>query len=502
MNHNSRRNRTSVLLVFSRFLVCVALGTLLAACASFNETKLTQDEVTAHIQYLASDELQGRGTGTEGGEMAAAYIAARFEEWGVRPMPEFSDYFQRIPLEKSKPAESGHLEILGKSYELNGDLLVLSGNAHQGEMEAVFAGEDLGSIDSAAASGKAIVTRISGDPGRARRALFSLAQHAGEAADKGAVALIEFYQGEGWPMISGFLNRERVSLPSEDAPATIPHILIQEGDAKTLAKLDRARNLKLTLDTSGRAPEKVNSSNVIGYAPGTDPALKDEYVILTAHYDHLGIGQARPEDPEDTIYNGARDNGMGTVAVLAAAKSLAASPAKRPVVFLALTGEERGLLGSRYYIGHPAVPLEKTVFVLNVDTGEYGDTSIVSVIGLERTSARPQIEAGCADFQLEAIVDPVPDQNLFNRSDNVAFARKGIPAPTFSPGFRSFTPDSIQYYHRPNDEADENFDFAYLLRFSQAFARSGRLIADAPESPAWTPGDPYEGAYRKLHGQP
>lgn len=242
------------------------------------------------------------------------------------------------------------------------------------------------------------------------------------------------------------------------------------------------------------------SRNVIGIVRGTDPSLNSEYVLLTAHYDHIGVRRSSNEVPADSIYNGARDNGIGTVAVLAAARAFSEAPPRRSILLLTPTAEEMGLVGSRYFAENPLVPLRQIVFNLNVDTGGYSDTSIVTVVGLDRTSAEPLIERGAASFGLDATLDPAPEQNLFDRSDNVNFASRGIPAPTFSPGFRSFSdPGIADYYHQVTDEVDD-LDFDYLLRFAQAYVHTARLIADAPDRPRWTPGDKYEAAARELYG--
>lgn len=241
--------------------------------------------------------------------------------------------------------------------------------------------------------------------------------------------------------------------------------------------------------------EAGTSYNVVGVLEGSDPALKDEYIILMAHYDHVGAGMenGRGAAPTDSIFNGARDNGMGTVALIAAAHALAQERPARPVIFLAAAAEEMGLVGSRYYAEHPLIPLQQTVFGLNIDSGGYSDTSVVTLVGMGRTTADSLIAAGAAVYGLEVIPDPSPEQGLFDRSDNASFTRKGIPVPTFSPGFRSFSdPGVANYYHHVQDEADEDFDFDYLHRFVQAYTRAARLIANSPTHPTWQPGDEYE----------
>ena len=251
-------------------------------------------------------------------------------------------------------------------------------------------------------------------------------------------------------------------------------------------------------------PDGGASQNVLGVIAGSDPQLKDEYVMLLAHYDHVGTGDhgggMRPPTEADSIYNGARDNGMGVVALLHAARTLAADPPARSVVLFAAGAEEMGLVGSRYYAENPLVPLEQTVFALNVDTGGYSDTSAVTVVGLERTTAAALIREGARRAGLGITPAPDPRMQLFRRSDNINLARRGIPAPTFSPGFLSFSdPGVADYYHQVGDEVDD-LDFAYLARFAEGYAEAARLIADAPERPRWTPGDEFEATARALYG--
>jgi len=273
----------------------------------------------------------------------------------------------------------------------------------------------------------------------------------------------------------------------------VPSVTGTEGDVAkvVLAKLHEIGADEAWIDGIG---------NVIGVLRGRDPVLKDEWLALTAHFDHIGAGRDLPgATPEDSIFNGARDNGMGVTALLAAATTLSANPPARSVVFIGFTGEEAGLLGRSYYVQHPAVPLRNTVFVLNNDGAGYTDTSIVTVLGLDRTTANPEIESGCRQFGLEAFAGGPDLQMFFNASDNRNFAEKGIPAPTFCPGVRTFGEEILKYYHRPADEADEGFDFAYLQRFCEAYALAARLIANRTERPAWTPGDKFEKAAVELY---
>lgn len=250
-------------------------------------------------------------------------------------------------------------------------------------------------------------------------------------------------------------------------------------------------------DVKMRDSSLVKGKNVIGLVEGSDPDLRDEYLLLAAHYDHVGVGPATAEG--DSIYNGARDNAIGIATIMAAGKYFADHPPKRSIIFGLWSAEELGLIGSGYFAEHPAVPLEQIVYNLNIDGAGYNDTTKVTIVGLERTEAEPILESSSEEFGLNAIPSPVPELGLFNRSDNVHFARKGIPAPTFSPGFTAFNEELQYYYHQPTDESD-TIDFEYVTDYAKAYILSSERIANADEAPFWLPGDEYENAGIELYG--
>jgi Zn-dependent M28 family amino/carboxypeptidase len=279
-------------------------------------------------------------------------------------------------------------------------------------------------------------------------------------------------------------------------------LIAYDGGKKITTKLAtetaQKRAIAVSMKLEPTRNDTVYSNNVIGIIKGSDPALSQEYVLLSAHYDHIGTGKSA--DGKDTIYNGARDNGMGTTALLAATKYLASKPPKRSIVLLACTAEEVGLLGSGFYATHPAVPHKSVVYNLNTDGAGFNDTTRITVIGLERTTAQPLLEEAAKANGLKAASDPAPEQNLFDRSDNVSFAKLGIPAPTFSAGFTAFDAEIFKYYHQLADEAGEDFNFRYLTRYVNTFIAASRLIADAKERPRWKTGDKYEAAFNLLYG--
>lgn len=252
-----------------------------------------------------------------------------------------------------------------------------------------------------------------------------------------------------------------------------------------------------SVQTTGADQQSLTSQNVLGWVEGTDPTLKDEFVIYSAHYDHVGVGV--PDESGDSIYNGTRDNGIGTMTVLEAAAFIAAKPMKRSAMFVLFTGEEKGLLGSEWFVDHAPLPMEQVVFCFNSDNAGYNDTSIATVVGLSRTTAGTSISQACADYGIEAIDDPEPKQNFFDRSDQVNFARAGVPALMFSLGMRSMDEEMRKYYHRPADNPD-SVDYEYLHRFTKAYVKAAVMIGNAVERPFWVAGDKYYEAGEQLYG--
>lgn len=507
----------------NRSIVPLALLTavLLAACQStapavhtrsapaadpLPEASFDARALEAQLRFLAADELLGRRTGEPGADVAARFIAEHFRAAGLDSLPGADGYFQPVPFVTTTPPARASLALFDQTLRQGDELLVLAGPALDAEAEAVYAGYGLpADYDGLDVTGKIVIAQA-GRPeaGNVQAAFGATPEKRAAAAERGALALVELYDGAfPWPNLVNYLGGSRLALDDGTAAAPLPHLWLHDSDGTYVDRLQHGQGMPLALQSDGFQRTRVTSNNVLGWVEGRDPERRDEVVVLMAHYDHIGAGMTNGPGatPADSIFNGARDNGMGVVAVMNAAYALAAAPPDRSVLFLAVTGEENGLLGSRYYVEHPLLPLDQMVYVLNVDGGGYSDTSVVTVIGLGRTTADPLIQQGTAAFGLAAIPDPAPEQNLFDRSDNVNFAVQGVPAPTFSPGFRSFSdPGVATYYHRPADEADADFDFAYLLRFTQAYTRTARLIANAPERPTWTEGDKYESAAKTLYG--
>jgi Zn-dependent M28 family amino/carboxypeptidase len=230
--------------------------------------------------------------------------------------------------------------------------------------------------------------------------------------------------------------------------------------------------------------------NVIGILPGSDPELKHEAMVFTAHFDHVGIGKAVAGD---SIYNGATDNASGTSGLLALAEAFGNLPAqpKRSLLFMALTGEERGLLGAYYYTENPIVDLKNTVACINLDMIGIGDDSGIIAYGGERSSLGEIMEAALEQVGLTSMPDPVPEERIFQRSDHYAFAEKGVPSILTGYGVdREAFERHLKYYHQPGDDASRPFDYEYIQHHIAAVVLAGWQIANAPDPPSWTKGDP------------
>ncbi len=480
----------------------------------YPEFSISSSTLEQHLRFLASDELRGRRTGTEGSAAAARYIAEQFRMYGVKVIPGQDDYFQPVRLLRNIPGGGGSVNVAQHSYTHGDSMLWLSGAAVQFEVEAVWLGhgwvdEERGYNDyqNKEVKGKVVIV-ASGVPGSQSRteAVRAMPLKRKWASERGAIALIELYQlNTPWNFFKNYVSKERLDLLDEDALPqeldSIPYGWVFAAHADWVREIQKGGTAIVSVQSVGNRSEIITSNNVAGVIEGSDPNLKEEYVLLSAHYDHVGVGaQGGRYTEEDSIFNGARDNGMGTVALLAAAQSLAKLPARRSVILLALTAEEIGLLGSAHYASNPLIPLEQTIFNLNNDGAGYTDTGAVAIIGYDRVGVADIFDKATQKLGLKIYPDPAKEQNLFDRSDNVSFAKKGVPAPTFSPGFEQFNAEMFKYYHQVSDEV-ESIDWNYLKRFAQAYTYAARLIANRDERPFWVKGDKYEEAGKKLYGQ-
>jgi hypothetical protein len=467
------------------------------------EFSLSQAEVESHIRMLASDEILGRKTGEQTNNIAARYIAEQFRMSGAKPVEGQKDFLQKVELEFSKAKKLGYIKDGQDSLIWSKDFIMISGKAvNLKDVATVFVGygwkddthDDYKGID---VKDKIVICQFGiPDNDQPYQNILGSIKKTKFAAENGALAIIQVYN-QSYPFTSIERNfaSSKLGLATNNT-ADLPHIWVNGIHSKKFI----SENLKkLSLDVSEVSKKPVSAYNVVGLIEGTDPKLKNEYVVLSAHFDHIGTGASAGRISEtDSIFNGTRDNAIGTSALIMASKALNMQKPKRSILLIAYTGEELGMLGSKFYSENPLIPLKNCVFNLNSDGAGYNDSTKITIIGLNRTTAENELKDACKAFGIEASNDPVPEQNLFDRSDNVSLAAKGIPAPNFSPGLTAFDAEISKYYHQVGDNP-ENLSYSYVNSFCKAFIYSARLIANKKETPKWIKGDKYEKAAEALY---
>jgi hypothetical protein len=479
------------------FTVLVSLAINAQTDAEKTSSTVSKSNIEGHIYFLASDELKGRETGSPEIDIAASYLANTFRRYGVKPANNGS-YYQDVKLEKVTAPKKMSIQLNDASSD---KLMSLKGHNVDYIGDAVFLNygltEDYKKQD---VKGKLVIVKAGSEGKTDAMSSFSRRNEKRKLAkEHGTIGLIELTNANDqlWERFSHFFNSDKLRVASSTEEKEL-HLWVQDTDGSITKALESAKKINANLTIEGISKAPVKAKNVVGMVEGSDPKLKEEFVIYSAHYDHVGIG--KPNAENDSIYNGARDNAVGTVTVLSAAENIAKYPTKRSALFILFTGEEKGLLGSKWYTENPVIPLEKMVYCFNSDNGGYNDTSKATIIGLNRTTVSEHIINAAAEFGLTAIDDPAPEQGLFDRSDNVHFATKGVPAPTYSMGFTAFDAEINKYYHQTADNPD-NLDYDYLYKFFQSYVLACRLIANDPETPFWTKGDKYYSAGEKLYNR-
>ncbi len=459
-------------------------------------------QALAPLRFLASDELMGRATTRSEIHIAARYISEQFRSFGLKELAGTTDYLQRFELKIISPGLRGSLTIGTNTYYLGVDFLQVRGPELQLAAPVVFAGfgslADLVSLD---VKGKIVVVNMGENDstkvvasGRFRDAKQKLLR------EKGALAMVERYwqSADEWELPMHAFSGQRAQLPQD---TLLPVFFIHDSSAGFPIFVKNAATC--AIQVSGSRILEVRAENVMGWVEGSDPQLKNQFVVLSAHYDHIGVA-SEPKMVEgklDSIYNGTRDNAIGVAAVINAARYFTLHPPKRSVLFIAFTGEEMGLLGSKYFAAHPTIALEKLVFNLNIDNGGVNDTRLINVIGLGRTSADKEVERACTAYGLLLRGDPAPEMGLFDRSDNVSLAAKGVPAPTYGMGVSKVDESIMRYYHQLGDEIG-NIDLDYVVKYMKSYILAAKYIADNPVQPHWIAGDKYEAAWKELYSKP
>lgn len=482
----------------------------------------------AHIAFLADDKLQGRDTGSEGHKQAAEYIATTFKRAGLKPGGT-EGYFQAVRFRARRVVEekcSLALVRNGKAEPLVlGEDAVISmrgENAPRTEAPLVFVGygltvpemkyDDLAGMDL---RGKVIVLLTGGPasiPGPLRAHYQSARIEALRRAGVIGVISIQNPKGQDIPWERSKLSRFMPSLSLAETPASGQQLTVTVNSARAekffagsghtwqeiLALANEEKPLpKFALPASIRAEVKiettsVESQNVIGILPGTDPQLKNEYVVLSAHLDHIGVGQPIKGDK---IYNGAMDNASGIATLLETALALQKKQARlrRSVIFAAVTAEEKGLLGSHYFASRPTVPPQSLIANVNVDMflPLYPLRSLV-VQGLEESNLADDVRQVGTALGLQVLSDPEPERNAFTRSDQYSFIQQGIPAVSLKVGFTKDSPEHqilkrwrTERYHAPADDLNQPVDLQAAVDFNRAYLAIVEAIANRAERPRW-----------------
>jgi Zn-dependent M28 family amino/carboxypeptidase len=496
----------------------------------------------AHLAFLSSDLLEGRGTGQRGGELTVSYLETQALAAGLLPANNGS-YRQsvRIAGVKAQPQDSSVALVAGgKPLALSfaKDWVWAPGDAvaaHDMDAELVFVGYGINAPEEGGwddykgmdVRGKVLVMLVNdpaptaAEPNRfAGKGLTYYGRWTykfEEAARRGAAGVLLIHTDAsasyGWSVVQNSWTAERFQLADADLGTGLQGWMTDAGARALFAAagqdLDKLRAgaedksfrpVALNARVQGQAKAAVRTLeqfNVAGIVPGTDPKLKDELVIYSAHWDHLG----KQGDAGDTIFNGAVDNASGSAGLLAMAQEAVRHPAKRSQMFLWVAAEEQGLLGSAAYAAKPLWPLNRTAAALNLDSLNFvAKARDIGVQGSERSSLGALAASLAAAMNLQVAAARPDLSGGYFRSDHFSFAKAGVPAFSISGG-RDWVKDKsandakakayAARYHQVSDEYDPNWDLSGMVQQAQYTLNLGRMVADAPAMPAWKPGDQF-----------
>jgi hypothetical protein len=485
----------------SRLLVLVAAVTCAAQTPTLPQQigdHLTANDLKADVSFLASDALEGRGTPSRGLDIAAEYIAAQFRRAGLEPVGN-DGYFQTAAYSQVRPNPDGPeltFQIGDKTSSVPKTAMSLSepGALNLNHAPALkISSEDRAALDALTTeqvADKVLMVELP-DANPARTGAFAAIRRITLLAGKLHPALVLILRSNPVPLRSGGFLREGSAAPG------VPTIVVWDAAAREAVAHSGDAAITASVNIPAPAITPVTLRNVAGVLRGSDPALKDTYVVVTAHYDHLGI---RGTGEGDHIYNGANDDASGTASVIEIANTLAALPTrpKRSIVFIALFGEEMGLLGSRYYVAHPIFPLAKTIADINLEQmGRTDDNTgprvgVVNATGFDFTTLTGDLKASGPDFGIQVLKDEQSSDPFYARSDNQAFADAGVPSHTLSVGY--VFPD----YHQPGDEWAK-IDYDNMAKVDRTVALALFRIADSTAEPQWNRDNPKTERYVKAH---
>lgn len=510
------------------------------------EQTVSINNVKSHLHFLANDLLEWRGTGKRGHDIAALYAAGEFAKYGLKKGGNNNSYYQNISFRESAPVlTSPKLSFEGAqgSFSLSSPAQFVTfadivSSDSTASAPLVFAGygivsseydiDDYANID---VQGK-IVVMLPGAPkylpSEEGAHLSSRTLKREAATDRGAIGVLfvftpDFAEVVTYQQVSSYrtsstlawlndagepgntnlalkgsamLSQEAAAQLFDYAPTSIDTIYQQLANDELPKGFDIP--LVATLSSQSEHTTMV-SPNVVGIVEGSDPILKHEYIVYTAHLDHTGIAHSVMQD---RINNGAMDNAIGSSILLETARMFANMPVapKRSIIFVALTAEESGLLGSQYFARFPTVPKGSIVANVNLDMPIllYDFSSIVAY-GAEHSSIKAAVEVAAKSANIDMIPDPYPEQNFFTRSDHYSFVEQGIPSVYLDTGTSSFDPNEnvekivgdflANTYHKPSDDLSQNFNWKAMARFTEVNFRLGLILANEETKPSWNEGN-------------
>ncbi len=503
---------------------------------------ITTREIDAHLRFLSHDLLEGRAPATRGGRLAAEYIATQLQAFGLDPAGDNGGWFQKVPIDivgaKRETIRIGASGKASAALRYPEDVVMWAGAAveRSGAMaEIVFVGygatapeykwNDFKDVD---VKGKILLVLVNDPPAPANEpALFGgramtwygrYPYKFEEAERRGAVGALVIHTAERagypWHTVEGSWAKEIRMLPRPtSAPAPLGFrgwitdsiataLLAQAGlDLSQLRIKAESRDFRpvstgITLDLAfENTVQHLESENVLGQFRGKDPKGASEFVVLSAHFDHLGLG---PKVDGDSIYNGAEDNASGVADLLAVARSVAEGPrARRSILFAFVTAEESGLLGSQYLAEHPVVPLTLTVANLNVDGGNLlGRVKDLNVLGDSKSTLGPQLATYLQPRGLKIVPEAFPERGAFYRSDHFMFAKAGVPSVSIGAGDTfegkpagwgvAQGEDYVAHrYHQPSDNYQLNLDLSGAVQLSTIVLDFAKVLANSSAWPQW-----------------
>lgn len=525
---------------FCRYLAVVVVSSLLlghqvvaqtAPSLSSSEQNLTKEilshEIEKYTTALAADDMEGRGTMQAGGEKAAQWIAGQMKTIGLKPLGENGTYLHAVPVSEVVLTEETTLKLDGQSLSLGADWAPLSSNLKDIQYSGalVFAGHGLLSeawkrndIKDGDLKDKIVVViagrlaNVSEEDwnkanglGQVLRSVFMSRARAVIFINNG----LEKYSSE---FLIDYMTRRQLSTGQGQTPPPILYasnagaekLFAKSGvvlkDALAQAERDDFKPIDLKSNAEVTVKVKVTKGegkNVVGYLEGSDPVLKSEAVVFTAHYDAYGLLNGK-------VYNGAADNALGNAEMLAVARAFSKMKVKpkRSLVFISVTGEEHGLLGSKRWVSNPTWDLQKVAAVMNLDgigTEVFGPVKSIVGYGAEFSTLGPMLHDVAKVYGINVMPDPVPSEGIFQRSDHYSFVERGIPGLMLM-GAPEGDKDAVVkqiyawmkvYYHQPSDDVYKTWHWPGAKTVADIMALVGLRVAQQTEMPSWLPGSPY-----------